>query len=97
VHYRPQFGAISESTRHTSLTFVSQLAEQDGIVQRLGLNGQVAVVKDIRNVSKADMKLNDATPQITVHPENYKVHADGVLLECAPAQVLPMAQRYFLF
>jgi urease subunit alpha len=97
VHYRPQFGATSQSTKHTSLTFVSQIAEQQGIAQRLGLHGQVAVVKDIRTVSKADMKLNDATPQITVHPENYKVHADGVLLECAPAKVLPMAQRYFLF
>jgi urease subunit alpha len=97
VHYRSQFGAVGQGTRQTSLTFISQAAHHNGLVQRLGLQGLVGTVKNIRQVSKADMKLNDATPQITVHPENYKVHADGVLLECEPAKVLPMAQRYFLF
>jgi len=97
VHYRPQFGAASEAVKQTSMTFISQAAEQAGLAEQLNLQGLVGTVRDIRRVSKADMKLNDATPEITVHPENYKVHADGVLLECEPAVVLPMAQRYFLF
>jgi len=97
VHYRPQFGSAVPAIKHTSMTFISKLAETNGVAEQLGLEGLVGTVRDIRQVSKADMKLNDATPEITVHPENYKVHADGVLLECEPAHVLPMAQRYFLF
>jgi len=64
---------------------------------RLGLAKLTPAVSGIRAIRKADMKLNDATPKITVSPENYKVYADGKLLECEPARVLPMAQRYFLF
>ena len=68
-----------------------------GIPGELKLNRVISPVKNVRQVRKRDMKLNSATPKITVSPENYKVYADGVLLDCEPAQELPMAQRYFLF
>jgi urease subunit alpha len=97
VHYRPQFGAAGMALAQTNITFLSQAALESGLADRLGLNRLVSAVHGIRQLQKTDMKLNDAMPQITVHPENYKVHADGVLLECEPATVLPMAQRYFLF
>ncbi len=97
VHYRPQFGASARAVSKTSLTFVSAAALSLGVPERLGLQRMIAAVGNIRGVRKSDMKLNDATPEIKVHPENYKVYADGVLLDCAPATVLPMAQRYFLF
>jgi urease subunit alpha len=76
---------------------MSGISVQRGVHQELGLRRQIATVQGTRTVTKADMKLNSATPHITVSPENYKVYADGVLLDCPPAQVLPMAQRYFLF
>jgi urease subunit alpha len=79
------------------LTFLSGAAVQRGLPAELGLHRQIATVQGIRSLTKADMKLNAATPKITVSPENYKVYADGVLLDCPPAKVLPMAQRYFLF
>jgi urease subunit alpha len=97
VHYRPQFGAAGKALHDTSLTFLSQAAEKNNIAQQLGLNKKIGIVSHVRQISKADMKLNDATPNITVNPENYKVYADGVLLDCQPATELPMAQRYFLF
>lgn len=97
MHYRPQFGAAGRAVFETSLTFMSQAAAQASVASDLGLQKRVGVVRGVRQISKADMKLNDATPQITVNPENYKVYADGVLLDCEPATVLPMAQRYFLF
>jgi urease subunit alpha len=97
VHYRPQFGAAGKALHDTSLTFISQAAEKNNIAQQLGLNKKIGIVSHVRKISKADMKLNDATPNITVNPENYKVYADGVLLDCQPATELPMAQRYFLF
>lgn len=97
VHYRPQFGAAGRALFDTSVTFVSQSAVQADVGSSLGLQKKTVAVKGIRQLSKADMKLNDATPKIEVHPENYKVYADGQLLECEPATVLPMAQRYFLF
>jgi urease subunit alpha len=97
VHYRPQFGAQGLALAATSITFLSEAAIRAGVAQTLDLHRQTSAAHNIRTVRKADMKLNDATPVITVHPENYKVHADGVLLDCEPATVLPMAQRYFLF
>jgi urease subunit alpha len=97
VHYRPQFGAAGKALHDTSLTFISQAAEKNSLAQQLGLNKKIGIVSHVRKISKADMKLNDATPNITVNPENYKVYADGVLLDCQPATELPMAQRYFLF
>jgi urease subunit alpha len=63
----------------------------------LGLSKQTVAVQNTRSIGKADMVLNDALPQIEVHPETYEVRADGELLTCQPAEVLPMAQRYFMF
>jgi urease subunit alpha len=97
THFRPQFGTAGLALGKTSLTFMSQAAVQAGLAQKLELKKHISAVKNIRKIYKKDMKLNDATPKITVHPEHYKVYADGVLLDCPPAESLPMAQRYFLF
>ena len=97
VHFRPQFGAAQSAIASSCITFLSGSAIHKGIPQELGLKRHVAAVQGVRHISKADMKLNAATPTITVSPENYKVYADGVLLDCPPAKTLPMAQRYFLF
>ncbi|NWG31844.1 MAG: urease subunit alpha [Rhodocyclaceae bacterium] len=96
VHYRPMFGSFAGGLK-TSLTFVSQAALENPAVQALGLAKRLEAVKGCRTVKKADMVHNGATPQIEVDPETYAVRADGELLVCEPAQVLPMAQRYFLF
>ncbi|WP_298860637.1 urease subunit alpha [uncultured Sulfitobacter sp.] len=97
VYSRPMFGAYGSALRHTSVSFVSGAAHAAGIGGTLGLAKQTIAVKNTRAISKADMILNDALPQIDVHPETYEVRADGVLLTCQPADVLPMAQRYFMF
>jgi urease subunit alpha len=98
VHYRPQFGALGGALSATCVTFVSQAALADGIGAKLGLSRMLDAVRNTRGgIGKRSMILNDATPDITVDPETYEVRADGVLLTCEPATVLPMAQRYFLF
>jgi urease subunit alpha len=97
VHYRPMFGSFGKSVTNNSLTFVSQAAMRNPELRMLELNKMLVAVKNCRNVTKKDMVLNDATPQIEVDPETYQVLADGELLMCEPAEVLPMAQRYFLF
>jgi urease subunit alpha len=98
VHYRPMFGAFGRALQAGCITFVSDAALQDGIAARLGLERTVAAVENTRGgIGKRSMIHNDATPVIEVDPETYEVRADGVLLTCAPATVLPMAQRYFLF
>jgi urease subunit alpha len=98
VHYRPMFGAYGRSMTASSVTFVSQAAFEAGIKEKLGLDRLVLPVANTRSgISKASMVLNDATPAIEVDPETYEVRADGELLTCEPAEVLPMAQRYFLF
>jgi urease subunit alpha len=98
VHYRPMFGAFGRARAATSLTFVSAAALDDGIARRLGVEKHLVAVENVRGgISKASMILNDATPAIEVDPETYDVRADGELLVCEPAEVLPMAQRYFLF
>jgi urease subunit alpha len=97
VHMRPMFGSFGGAIAATSLTFVSQAALKNGIPEQLGLTKQVVGVANTRTISKRDLKLNDATPQIEVDAETYEVRADGQLLTCEPATVLPMAQRYFLF
>jgi len=94
---RPMFGSFGRAPYSTTLTFVSQAALDREIPKKLGLQKRVAVVKNCRNVKKRDLKLNDALPHIEVDPETYVVKADGVVLTCEPAVVLPMAQRYFLF
>ena len=97
VHFRPQFGAAQSAIATSCITFMSGSAIHKGLPAELGLKRHVAAVQGMRSLTKADMKLNAATPKITVSPENYKVYADGVLLDCPPATILPMAQRYFLF
>jgi urease subunit alpha len=98
VHYRPMFGAFGRARTSTSLTFVSKAAVSGGLAARLGTSKTLVAVENVRGgIGKADMILNDATPVIEVDPETYDVRADGELLVCEPAAVLPMAQRYFLF
>jgi urease subunit alpha len=98
VHYRPMFGAFGRVPFATALTFVSKAAIEDGLGERLGLQKRLVAVENVRGgISKKSMILNDATPDIEVDPETYDVRADGELLVCEPADVLPMAQRYFLF
>ena len=98
VHYRPMFGAYGKARLATSLTFVSGAAIEDGLAHRLGCGKQLVAVENVRGgISKKSMINNDATPDIEVDPETYDVRADGELLVCEPAEVLPMAQRYFLF
>ncbi len=97
VHYRPMFGAFGGAQAATSLTFVSAAAAATDLAARLGLRKQLAAVKGTRSVRKADMRLNDYQPQMDVDPQTYEVRADGQLLTCEPAKVLPLAQRYFLF
>ncbi len=97
VHYRPMFGAFGGAGHATSLTFVSQAAARAGVAGQIGLRSTIAVVKGCRAIGKKDMVLNDYTPKIDVDPQTYEVRADGQLLVCDPAEVLPMAQRYFLF
>jgi len=96
VHYRMMFGAYGGGLR-TSFTFVSQAAYDAGIGETLKLNKPVAAVKNMRHLRKSDMIHNDYVPQMEVDAETYEVRADGQLLVCEPASVLPMAQRYFLF
>ena len=96
VHYRPMFGAYGRALK-TSLTFVSQAALANPAVHALGLLKPLEAVRNTRKVSKREMLHNDALPHIDVDAETYVVRADGELLVCEPASVLPMAQRYFLF
>ena len=97
VHYRPMFGALGQARQATRMTFVSQAGFEAGIAARLGLKSLIGVVKNCRNLSKADMLLNSYQPRIDVDSQTYQVKADGELLLCEPAQDLPLAQKYFLF
>ncbi|KZY23298.1 MULTISPECIES: urease subunit alpha [unclassified Sulfitobacter] len=97
VYSRPMFGAFGRSVEKAAVVFVSEAAQAEGIGASLGLAKQTVPVTNTRNIGKKDLRLNDATPQIEVDPETYEVRADGELLTCEPAEMLPMAQRYFLF
>ncbi|MBF2075401.1 MAG: urease subunit alpha [Synechococcales cyanobacterium C42_A2020_086] len=97
VHMRPMFASFGGAMTATSLTFVSKAALKRGIPEQLNLKKPAIAVSNIRQLSKRDMKLNDVLPRMEVDPETYEVRADGELLTCEPATVLPMAQRYFLF
>ncbi|WP_147108723.1 urease subunit alpha [Tateyamaria sp. syn59] len=97
VYTRPMFGAYGRSVERSAVTFVSAAAQAEGVGAALGLAKDTVAVQNTRNIGKKDLKLNDATPEVEVHPETYEVRADGELLTCQPAEVLPMAQRYFLF
>lgn len=96
VHWRPMFGSYGRALK-CAVTFVSQAALHNAAVAALGLQKPLVAVKGCRRVTKADMVLNDATPEIEVDPETYVVRADGEHLSCEPATELPLAQRYFLF
>jgi urease subunit alpha len=98
VHYRPMFASFGKLRTNSSVTFVSQAALDAGLPKRLGTAKQMLAVRNTRGgISKASMIHNSAMPNIEVNPETYEVRADGELLVCEPAHVLPMAQRYFLF
>jgi urease subunit alpha len=97
VHYRPMFGSFDKACGATSLTFVSQAAHDAGVAKKLDLNKRAAAVKNTRKIRKSDLPFNGATPKIEVDAQTYEVRADGRLLVCEPAKLLPMAQRYFLF
>ncbi|MDW9818087.1 urease subunit alpha [Sinorhizobium meliloti] len=98
VHYRPMFGAYGRSRTNSSVTFVSQASLDAGLAGRLGVAKELVAVQNTRGgIGKASMIHNSLTPHIEVDPETYEVRADGELLTCEPATVLPMAQRYFLF
>ncbi len=97
VHFRPMFGAYGGALAATSMTFLSQAAAAAGVADTLGLRRLIGVVSNTRRIGKADMVLNDARPHVEVDSQTYEVRADGVLLTCEPATVLPLAQRYFLF
>ena len=97
VHMRPMFGSFGGAIAATSLTFISQAAQELEIPTQLKLHKPAVAVSGTRQLSKRDMKLNDALPHMEVDPETYEVRADGQLLTCEPATILPLAQRYFLF
>ena len=94
---RPMFAARGAAAAHCSIAFVSKRCIASGVGAGYQLQKPLCAVRNTRTIGKRDMILNDALPNITVDPETYKVHADGVLLACEPAKVLPMAQRYFMF
>jgi urease subunit alpha len=91
------FGAFGRARTASSVVFASKAAVKAGLGRKLGIQKQLVAVQNTRNISKKSMVHNNATPKIAVDPETYEVRADGELLTCAPADVLPMAQRYFLF
>jgi urease subunit alpha len=98
VHYRPMFGAFGGARTASSVVFASKAAVKAGLGKKLGIRKELVAVANTRGkISKKSMIHNDATPAIEVDPETYEVRADGELLTCAPADSLPMAQRYFLF
>ena len=97
VYTRPMFGAFGRALENSSVSFVSEAAQSANVRQTYGLAKQTVAVQNTRGIGKSDLKLNTATPQIEVHPETYEVRADGELLTCAPAETVPMAQRYFLY
>jgi urease subunit alpha len=98
VHYRPMFAAYGRAQTASSVVFVSKAAAEGGMRRKLDIEKEFLPVENTRSkISKKSMVHNDATPDIEVDPETYEVRADGELLTCPPAEVLPMAQRYFLF
>jgi urease subunit alpha len=97
VYTRPMWGSMGRAVGRNAALFVSEAAIAEGIKGNLGLNKDLLAVKGCRGIGKKDLYLNDALPHIEVNPETYEVRADGVLLTCQPAEVLPMAQRYFLY
>jgi urease subunit alpha len=97
VFGRPMFAALGAAAAHHSVTFVAERALQDGVAERLGLTRRLEPLRDTRAVGKADLPLNDATPEITVDAETFVVTIDGEAITPQPVDELPLAQRYSLF
>ena len=97
VHYRPMFAALGSACQATSMTFLSKAAAENGVAGKLGLKKLIGVVSNTRSIGKRDLLHNSYQPLIEVDAQTYQVRADGELLICEPAQILPLAQRYFLF
>jgi urease subunit alpha len=97
VHYRPMFGALGSALHQTGISFVSRAAIEAGAVEKIGIRKSTVAVNNTRKINKADMIHNHWQPKVEVDPQTYQVRADGELLVCEPADVLPLAQRYFLF
>lgn len=97
VHYRPMFGALGKARSATCVSFVSKAAYDNGAAEKMGLTKMISAVTNTRTIGKKDMLLNDYQPNIEVDSQTYEVRADGELLTCEPAKILPLAQRYFLF
>ncbi|RKP51527.1 urease subunit alpha [Cohnella endophytica] len=97
ILFRPMFGSFGKALHSTSITFLSQAAYDLGLHEQLGLQKQILPVRGIRNLKKQDMKHNGETPEISVDPQTFEVKVNGELITCEPADVVPMAQRYFLF
>ncbi len=97
VHYRTMFAGFGQAAAAVSVSFVSQAALQNEVGKSLGLNRRLSACKNVRTVRKGDMIHNSATPKVEVDPQTYEVRADGELLTCEPAEILPLAQRYMLF
>lgn len=95
--YRPMFATLGKGLSQSSITFVSKAAYDDNIKGKLGLEKMILPVKNIRQLTKNDMKLNTATPDIDVDPQTYEVKIDGEVLSCEPVDTVPLGQRYFLF
>jgi urease subunit alpha len=97
VHYRPMFGSFGSSLTQSSITFVSKAGLAQGVKEKFALKKRLSAVQNIRQVRKKDMIHNDLAPAMDIDAQSYEVRANGELLTCEPATVLPMAQRYFLF
>ena len=97
VHYRPMFGSFGRVLQATSLTFMSQTAMHNELGDQLGLKKRLSAVHGCRSIKKQDMVLNNYLPKMEIDAQTYRVRADGQLLSCEPATVLPLAQKYFLF
>ncbi len=97
VFYREMFGSIGTALEKSSFTFVSQAAQDNNVKEKYQLKKETLPVKGVRKLTKKDMKFNDATPEITVDPQTYEVKVDGEIVTSEAAEVLPMAQKYFLF
>ncbi len=97
MRFRPMFGGMGLALSRTRISFVSQIAQEQGVKEKLGLKSLVYGVHKTRGLTKHDMKLNDYLPKIEVDPQTYIVKADGVELRCEPAEKLPLTQRYYLF
>jgi urease subunit alpha len=97
VYSRPMFGSMGRAVQRSAVAFISRAGQDAGVAEALGLQRDTIAVENCRGIGKKDMVLNDAMPFIEVNPETYEVRADGELLVCEPAEVLPMAQRYFMF